>query len=344
MADRCELCDGPLQADPSFYGPHFCGLCLAISFERKHIWIEKLTDLIKQIFLQIADPAEIQIFLKQHPLGTHEIALSLWNWYEEKYDTVSFNNIRSLNLQDLIDGVNFIVEISLFLPLNEILSKETGERAVATFLDENQHLLRAATGYYHQGDSGHCLKEFKFGTEYVADFVIVNLRRSLPPIIKLVELEPIADNVFTQKGLPTQRLQTAHMQVKQWQNWIRLHRDGFVSELRKRLRNAVDPTSLYTWIYEKEATIESYIFIGRRQHIEGNDQRHILMTGEGNLTIHTYDTMLDLARDFDADHIEQLQEIETKQFIKKLRTEGYKPKDNVGDMLNAISLTSDENG
>ncbi|MBO0784006.1 MAG: hypothetical protein J2P37_34800, partial [Ktedonobacteraceae bacterium] len=61
---------------------------------------------------------------------------------------------------------------------------------------------------------------------------------SLPPVIKLVELEPIADNVFTQKGLPSQRLQTAQVQVKQWQNWIRLHRDGFVSELKKRLRNA----------------------------------------------------------------------------------------------------------
>ncbi len=180
-------------------------------------------------------------------------------------------------------------------------------------------ILRASTDYYHPGDSGHCLKEYRFGSDFVADFLIINPRRSLAPIITLVELEPVEDNLFTKKGIPTQRLAVGLRQVREWFVWIQQNREYFIKSIQKLLRNAIDPLSLQQWFRRGEVELNSFIFIGRREKVIDKDIRTLWSEPSLKLNIHTYDTILDISGIFDDDFLNDFAEEEMKRFILQAR-------------------------
>jgi hypothetical protein len=184
----------------SLNGPRYCGYCLTLFLERYNL-LEEFGHLVDAVSLARKSKEDLRGYLADHPLGVFEISFVLWEWhlrYWEKMDTLSF--LTQLNISEINNAIREMKKYCLSLEVDSILEQEIGERRIAQFLDENHHILRASTGYYHPGDCGHCLKEYRLGSDFVADFLIINSRRSLAPIITLVELEPVEDNLFTKKG------------------------------------------------------------------------------------------------------------------------------------------------
>lgn len=333
---KCELCGGDLDIHP-FYGPRYCGFCLAISIERD-IWLEDVCSKLTDIRNRNSDPKELSTIISRFPPVVPELAKALWEWNLTEIGSSDFAFLRSLKIAQIELSTDFIAQNSLSLEFSELLQAESGERVAHSFLDEHHHLLRAATGYYHPGDAGYCLKEFRLGSDHVTDFLVVNPRRSLAPLINLVELEPIVDDVFTKKGLPSQRLTTAMRQVKEWRKWIDQNTDYFIESLKKRLRNAMDPASLDKWFYHNEVELKSFIFIGRREIIKERDHRDVWASQDPYLTIHTYDTIHEVSLEFDLDYLQQRSEIGRHEYTKRKRAEGYAP----GHIIDAILNNSEQ--
>ncbi len=329
---KCELCGGDLDAHP-FYGMHYCGFCLAISIERE-MWLEDVCNKLSAIRNRNSNSEELSVIINRFPTIVPELAKALWEWNLTEIGNSDFAFLRSLKIAQIDRTIDFIAQNSLSLEFSELLQSESGERAAHSFLDEHHHLLRAATGYYHPGDAGYCMKEFRLGSDYVADFLVVNPRRSLAPLINLVELEPIAGDVFTKKGLPSQRLATAMRQVKEWRSWIDKNTEYFLANLKKKLKNAMDPVSLDRWFYHNEVELKAFIFIGRRDVIKERDYRPVWVSKDPYLTIHSYDTIHEMCLDFDLEYLQQRSEIEQYEYIKRERAEGYVPGHIIDEFLN----------
>ena len=145
------------------------------------------------------------------------------------------------------------------------------------------------------------------------------MTRPLPAKIILVELEPPTERLFTARGAPAERLLGAMNQIRTWRNWITANRQYFSSSLLRHFSGRVDPVYLRESLERHHVIPESYIFIGRREMIPENDPRKLWHDDDAKLTIQTYDTFLDIARDGDADMIKSIAGDEAEGAIRETR-------------------------
>jgi hypothetical protein len=192
--------------------------------------------------------------------------------------------------------------------IEEILEKDSGERKVSNFLAKNPQVIRWAvcrTG----GHSAYVLKEFPFGSNYKADFVVLTSYSGAWEI-NLIELEPPDDKVITKAGLPSNKLNTALSQIKDWKGYIENFKTQFQTsitdwcmkkDLLKQTNYKGVPTNdtgdflnlPTTFIY-----YNYYIFIGNRKNINP-DKRRKMNQFRNEATIFTYGRILDIAKNFD---------------------------------------------
>lgn len=177
--------------------------------------------------------------------------------------------------------------------LNELLNNNR-EEILQQYLEKNEKILIATFGQ-PEWTYNLVLPKFKFGSDYISDFVVFT-GQSYSYWIKLIELEPSTSPIFTKRGDYSERLNHAIKQVDEWSDWIRRNETYFRNCLQKNLKKKY-PSFDEELDYTRRFIVKSSIVIGRRSTL--TDENNIRRTQEyekSNLDIVTYDRLVDIER------------------------------------------------
>jgi hypothetical protein len=198
--------------------------------------------------------------------------------------------------------------LSLEKELSRILNNTTGERGVSRFLAKHPSIVRWAfclTG----GHRTYVVKEFPFGSHYLADFV-VPLSYSGMWEVHMIELEPPNDKVINKDGTPSRRFNKAISQIHDWASYIEQNPYSFRQDLSdwcmKRdlldSHNSAQQPCNFTgdYLHDMNTHIWFYyhVVIGRRDHITKEQRKKMNQFSRG-FRVCTYGRFLDIARNFD---------------------------------------------
>ena len=177
--------------------------------------------------------------------------------------------------------------------LEDILDKNR-EEILQQYLEQHKEILIAAFGapgwFYNL-----VLPKFKFGSDYISDFVVFT-GQSYSYWIKLIELEPSTSLIFTKQGDYAQRLNHAIKQVDEWSVWIKRNEPYFRDCLQKELKKKY-PSFDETLKHTRRFIVSSNIIIGRRDMLSDEDNKRRAQEYEkSNLDIITYDRLVDIER------------------------------------------------
>lgn len=175
--------------------------------------------------------------------------------------------------------------------LDELLDNSK-EEILQQYLEQHKKILIAAFGQ-PEWVYNFVLPKFKFGSDYISDFVVFT-GQSYSYWIKLIELEPSTSQVFTKQGNYAQRLNHAIKQVDEWSDWIKRNEPYFRDCLQKALQKEY-PSFSETLDYTRRFIVSSKIVIGRRATLSVDDNKRRAQEYEkSNLDIITYDRLVDI--------------------------------------------------
>ena len=175
--------------------------------------------------------------------------------------------------------------------LDELLDNSK-EEILQQYLEQHKKILIAAFGQ-PEWVYNFVLPKFKFGSDYISDFVVFT-GQSYSYWIKLIELEPSTSQVFTKQGDYAQRLNHAIKQVDEWSDWIKRNEPYFRDCLQKALQKEY-PSFSETLDYTRRFIVSSKIVIGRRAILSVDDNKRRAQEYEkSNLDIITYDRLVDI--------------------------------------------------
>ena len=175
--------------------------------------------------------------------------------------------------------------------LDELLDNSK-EEILQQYLEQHKKILIAAFGQ-PEWVYNFVLPKFKFGSDYISDFVVFT-GQSYSYWIKLIELEPSTSQVFTKQGDYAQRLNHAIKQVDEWADWIKRNEPYFRDCLQKALQKEY-PSFSETLDYTRRFIVSSKIVIGRRATLSVDDNKRRAQEYEkSNLDIITYDRLVDI--------------------------------------------------
>lgn len=132
-----------------------------------------------------------------------------------------------------------------------ICDPATNERECLAFLSDD-------AGFFFRDmrrDWTLVVSEFRFGTDYRADFMVPVEGYSEGPTYKLIEIESPNENPYDKRGYPTRRLSDAIQQINDWRAWIEANRNL-----------SMDQFPSAAWHHYGKAKFEYQIIIGRREH------------------------------------------------------------------------------
>lgn len=175
--------------------------------------------------------------------------------------------------------------------LDELLDNSK-EEILQQYLEQHKKILIAAFGQ-PEWVYNFVLPKFKFGSDYISDFVVFT-GQSYSYWIKLIELEPSTSQVFTKQGDYAQRLNHAIKQVDEWSDWIKRNEPYFRDCLQKALQKEY-PSFSETLDYTRRFIVSSKTVIGRRATLSVDDNKRRAQEYEkSNLDIITYDRLVDI--------------------------------------------------
>lgn len=192
--------------------------------------------------------------------------------------------------------------------LRTVLHKAATERPVQRWLEKNPLVLSAAVeGIVYPN---HVVSQFKFGTDFVADFVTFGAF-SGACCFHFVELEPPGAALFTKSGAPAKRLNGALAQVIDWKTYVEKHRESVLRELAKvfqkrdlvfgpRDTEPTDTTGMA--LYDPRQWVHWYfhVVIGRRSAISKTEAgKKASYFSHNEVDVMTHDRLLDRAKLFD---------------------------------------------
>jgi hypothetical protein len=191
--------------------------------------------------------------------------------------------------------------------LLKILGCSTGERKVHQFLKQNADIVFWAFSRMG-GHQRYVIAQFRFGSNYVADFVVL-FSYSGAWEVHFIELEPPGDNVITKSGRPTKRLNSAISRIGDWKDFVEQNRAFVRKELsdwcRKKPLSGLDisrssPHGLIagSTAYDMSVDFEYHIVIGRRESVT-NEKRRKMQQLQHDGRICTYDGFVDIAHNLD---------------------------------------------
>lgn len=188
--------------------------------------------------------------------------------------------------------------------LAKLLESTTGERKIVRWLTEHPHVLTQCAG--RPFGSYYLISEFKFGSDFRADFVALN------PFsggwdIHYFELEPASAKLFTKKGHFAKRLNEAVTQIDLWRRFLENNRDTVLKELSKAvmkkelLSGALghEPADNCGWpLYHPRSLLnhEFKIVIGRRASLSDVQiEQKASFLKNHNIEVMTYDRLIESA-------------------------------------------------
>ena len=163
---------------------------------------------------------------------------------------------------------------SALVALQSVLGDAHDERPVQLFLAAHPHLL---TGILPMGRDAWCFDRPRLGSEFIPDFLLCT-DTSAGMQWCMVELESPAHSPLTQAGIPTQKINHALAQVRDWRGWLRAN--------IAYAQNALAFRGL-------DAECHAYVVIGRRHAISPRHATRYRELSDSRTTIMTYDRLLD---------------------------------------------------
>lgn len=192
----------------------------------------------------------------------------------------------------------------MYEEFEKVLMKSKGEREVGNYLKGNLFLVQNPLNVW-SWNCVICKPEFKIGTKYVADFLILSANSGCWNAV-LIEMQSHRDSIFLKDGTASKGLREAQRQVQEWEMWIESYNTefrGYLAELAKeepaQCSNVMKHTRAETELRDPKTVIqyEYKILIGRRAYLsqEANNRRNHF----GNIEIVTFDRILDYAKILD---------------------------------------------
>lgn len=186
----------------------------------------------------------------------------------------------------------------------KVLEESKNEREIGRYLKENIHLVRNTLNVW-SWNCVICKPEFKIGTKYIADFVVLSANSGHWNCV-LIEMQSHKDRIFLKDGTASKGLREAQKQVQEWKIWIESHNAEFreyLAELVKgepaQCSNVVRHTRAETELRDSKTVIfyKYKILIGRRGFLdeEGNQRRNYF----DGIEIVTFDRLVDYAKRLD---------------------------------------------
>ncbi len=200
---------------------------------------------------------------------------------------------------------NEICKGGLFEQLTEQLSHCKNESELSRFLKRNIVLIRNTLNV-HAWNCVVCQPEFRLGTKYRADFLILSADSGCWHAV-FVEMQSHHDRIYNKDGSMTRQLNEAQRQIQEWKMWIEEHPAEFRNSISELVadepaqcsrvdihRNAgAEIRDLKTFI-----STEFKILIGRRESLDQEMNKRRSMMGEVDIV--TFDRLLDMARRLDS--------------------------------------------
>lgn len=191
--------------------------------------------------------------------------------------------------------------------LQTTLKQAKTERPVQRWLEKNPLVLSAALGGIVYPNK--VISQFKFGTDFVADFVAFGAF-SGACCFHFVELEPPGAPLFTKQGVAAKRLNGAFAQIAAWKGFVEKHRDEVLREFSKvftkrelvfeRGNEPTDTTGMPLNDPHQWLVWEYHIVIGRRETLTKEELgRKAAYYSQAKIDVMTYDRLLEFAAGFD---------------------------------------------
>lgn len=174
--------------------------------------------------------------------------------------------------------------------LNELLECER-EESIQKYLEENPQILTATFGM-PEWAYNIVIPKFRFGSDYISDFVIIT-GQSYSYWIYLIELEPATEKIFNKNGNYAKRLNNAIKQVDEWGDWINRNENYFKESLLNSIKK-IDCAFQETFDYTRRFIVIKKIIIGKRTMLtEEDNRRRAIEYEKKGIEIVTYDRLVD---------------------------------------------------
>ncbi len=164
-----------------------------------------------------------------------------------------------------------------------LLESDPDEAEVHRFLEVDPRFLIQVLA---TGHGRYQISKPRFGAEFIPDFLVAEMS-SIGIEWHLVEIESPGSPVHRKDGLPTQQLNHAIGQIRDWRNWLMSNRDY---ARRSKEEGGLGLVGI-------DAKASGLVIIGRRKNFTPryNEFRRTMIDRE-RIVIHSYDWLVEIAR------------------------------------------------
>ena len=174
------------------------------------------------------------------------------------------------------------------------------ERDILQYLNANIYLFSILD---HAWNGKYGKANFQFGSDYIADFIILSAH-SGAWIIRLIEAQSPTDPIYTKQYNETKGLREARRQISEWKHWVESHPQQFIEALANIVDDRAPAYCSNVSLHQRAKTelvdfrtpirIEHSALIGRREFRD--TKKNQLANVNYDFDIITYDRLLDWAK------------------------------------------------
>lgn len=193
--------------------------------------------------------------------------------------------------------------------LTRMLMTAKGERHIHAYLKNHSDLILRA--FNCAWNSKHIVSEFKVGTDFRSDFLILSADSGSWHAI-FIELESHRARLYNPNGRATKALQVAQAQIAEWQDYVRRYENVLRHQFAEILRrlDVGSQCSVAGMFGSAAEEIESrrtvvhydyHILIGRSRYLSTAERERRQQDCQfwGGMRIATYDRLIHFARSSD---------------------------------------------
>ena len=194
-----------------------------------------------------------------------------------------------------------------------LIHEDRREEDFQSFFSNNPTFLFKAVPSYGDTNAG-IITKLPIGNSFISDFAVFTFGQGGCKIT-LIEIEKPSDKLFTQKLIPSQKLNNAIGQITEWSEWIHLNKQTFIRDSIEILKKAQKIDNLdfkgnfktmesknleHGWNvfhgFSEYCIIQSIIIIGRWSRLSEDERKRLVFLNNPhnspNKQIRTYDQIL----------------------------------------------------
>lgn len=226
--------------------------------------------------------------------------IAQWEREREKLERASLQHYLARKYLEVYETAFLEITRDDINELVSIIEHSNKEEDVQQFLQSHPSIL---THHLGGGHERYCIPKKSLAGMHITDFLLADIS-SLGINWHAVELENPKAKMFNKNGDPSRPLNHAIRQIRDWKNWLTKNLD---EATRLQQEKGLGLIGI-------EPELDCLILIGRRRDLNETLDTRRRMNKEINGEIHTYDWLIEQARD-------ELERVENRQLGRKIRKE-----------------------